>query len=122
MIVDTLTVIRSTGNSLWIALQLLLGRAAGEVRLHLSLYFLDALLVALGIALFVQLIRLLVALSIFDRAFGTYYVPGLCTVPLGVTDDIGPGLMAPLRFPLVAWLRKLRAVLNTERRSPSEVV
>jgi len=32
-------------------------------------------------------------------------VPGLCTVPLGVTDDIAPGLMGQLRFPLVAWAR-----------------
>ena len=25
--------------------------------------------------------------SVFDRAFGTHYVPGLCNVPLGVTED-----------------------------------
>ena len=43
--------------------------------------------------------------SVFDQAFGTYHVPGLCTVPLGVTDDIAPGLMGQLRFPLVAWAR-----------------
>ena len=43
--------------------------------------------------------------SVFDQAFRTYYVPGLCTVPLGVTDDIAPGVMGQLRFPLVAWAR-----------------
>jgi len=43
--------------------------------------------------------------SVFDQAFRTYYVPGLCTVPLGVTDDIPPGVMGQLRFPLVAWAR-----------------
>ena len=43
--------------------------------------------------------------SVFDQAFRTYHVPGLCTVPLGVTDDIAPGLMGQLRFPLVAWAR-----------------
>jgi sterol desaturase/sphingolipid hydroxylase (fatty acid hydroxylase superfamily) len=43
--------------------------------------------------------------SVFDQAFKTYHVPGLCTVPLGVTDDIAPGLMGQLRFPLVAWAR-----------------
>jgi sterol desaturase/sphingolipid hydroxylase (fatty acid hydroxylase superfamily) len=56
--------------------------------------------------------------SVFDQAFGTYYVPGLCTVPLGVTDEIGPGLMAQLRFPLVSWFRALRgASVTPERRS-----
>jgi sterol desaturase/sphingolipid hydroxylase (fatty acid hydroxylase superfamily) len=43
--------------------------------------------------------------SVFDQAFRTYHVPGLCTVPLGVTDDIAPGLIGQLRFPLVAWAR-----------------
>jgi sterol desaturase/sphingolipid hydroxylase (fatty acid hydroxylase superfamily) len=43
--------------------------------------------------------------SVFDQAFRTYHVPGLCTVPLGVTDDIAPGLMGQLRFPFVAWAR-----------------
>ena len=46
--------------------------------------------------------------SVFDRAFATYYVPGLCTVPLGVVDDIGPGLWDQLRFPLVEWYRQAR--------------
>jgi len=44
--------------------------------------------------------------SVFDQAFRTYHVPGLCTVPLGVTDDIPPGVMGQLRFPLVAWARE----------------
>jgi sterol desaturase/sphingolipid hydroxylase (fatty acid hydroxylase superfamily) len=43
--------------------------------------------------------------SVFDQAFRTYHVPGLCTVPLGVTDDIPPGVMGQLRFPLIAWAR-----------------
>ena len=45
--------------------------------------------------------------SVFDRAFGTYYVPGLCTVPLGVTDDQypGKGLIRHLLHPFVAWSR-----------------
>jgi sterol desaturase/sphingolipid hydroxylase (fatty acid hydroxylase superfamily) len=47
--------------------------------------------------------------SVFDRAFGTYYVPGLCTVPLGVTDDQypGKGLIRHLLHPFVAWTRPL---------------
>ena len=46
--------------------------------------------------------------SVFDRAFGTYYVPGLCLVPLGVTDDVGPGVVRQLVHPFLAWLRALR--------------
>ena len=47
--------------------------------------------------------------SVFDRGFGTYYVPGLCTVPLGVTDDQypGKGLIRHLLHPFVAWSRSL---------------
>src|SRR5439155_27014669 len=53
--------------------------------------------------------------SVFDRAFGTYYVPGICTVPLGVTDEIGPGLWAQLRFPFVTWYRDIRHKFAPER-------
>ena len=47
--------------------------------------------------------------SVFDRAFGTYYVPGLCNVPLGVTDDQypGPGVLRHLLHPFAAWGRAL---------------
>jgi sterol desaturase/sphingolipid hydroxylase (fatty acid hydroxylase superfamily) len=47
--------------------------------------------------------------SVFDRGFGTYYVPGLCNVPLGVTDDQypGKGLVRHLLHPFVAWSRPL---------------
>jgi sterol desaturase/sphingolipid hydroxylase (fatty acid hydroxylase superfamily) len=47
--------------------------------------------------------------SVFDRAFGTYYVPGLCNVPLGVTDDQypGKGLIRHLLHPFFAWGRSL---------------
>jgi sterol desaturase/sphingolipid hydroxylase (fatty acid hydroxylase superfamily) len=49
--------------------------------------------------------------SVFDRGFGTYYVPGLCDVPLGVTDDQypGPGLVRHLMHPFVAWRRDFAA-------------
>jgi sterol desaturase/sphingolipid hydroxylase (fatty acid hydroxylase superfamily) len=42
--------------------------------------------------------------SVFDRAFGTYYVPGLCTVPLGVVDEIKPTTVGRLLHPLRCWL------------------
>jgi sterol desaturase/sphingolipid hydroxylase (fatty acid hydroxylase superfamily) len=62
--------------------------------------------------------------SVFDQAFGTYHLPGLCTVPLGVTDEIGPGLMGQLRFPLVVWFRpvstRLREVFRPATRRVRE--
>jgi hypothetical protein len=36
--------------------------------------------------------------SIFDQAFGTYRVPGPCTVPLGVTDDMAPTLAGQMSY------------------------
>ncbi len=36
--------------------------------------------------------------SVFDRAFGTFRVPGPCTSPLGVTDDIAPTLPGQLGY------------------------
>jgi sterol desaturase/sphingolipid hydroxylase (fatty acid hydroxylase superfamily) len=54
--------------------------------------------------------------SVFDRAFGTYYVPGLCTVPLGVTDDQypGKGLIRHLLHPFVAWGRSIGHAVRPE--------
>ena len=40
--------------------------------------------------------------AIFDRAFGTYRVPGSCTVPLGVDDDMGEGMSGQLLYPFNA--------------------
>ena len=47
--------------------------------------------------------------SVFDFGLGTYYVPGLCNVPLGVTDDQYPGrgLFRHLWHPFAAWTRAL---------------
>jgi sterol desaturase/sphingolipid hydroxylase (fatty acid hydroxylase superfamily) len=52
--------------------------------------------------------------SVFDRALGTYYVPGLCTVPLGVTDDQYPGngLIRHLLHPFVAWTRDVVSIVR----------
>ena len=61
--------------------------------------------------------------SVFDRAFGTYYVPGLCTVPLGVTDDMGTGTLRQLLYPFVAWAVELGAKIrpaHARTRSGSE--
>lgn len=47
--------------------------------------------------------------SIFDRAFGTLSVPGPCTVPLGVQEDMGKGLRGQLAHPFKVWLEQLLA-------------
>lgn len=38
--------------------------------------------------------------SLFDRAFGTFYVPGLCTIPLGVSHAMGKGAIGQLTYAL----------------------
>ncbi len=35
---------------------------------------------------------------VFDRMFGTYYLPGPCDGPVGVTDDIAPTLRGQIGF------------------------
>lgn len=45
--------------------------------------------------------------SVFDRAFGTFYVPGPCNVPLGVTDAIGGGAWRQLVYPFRVWAADL---------------
>jgi sterol desaturase/sphingolipid hydroxylase (fatty acid hydroxylase superfamily) len=42
--------------------------------------------------------------SVFDRAFGTLYVPGPCKVALGVTDEMGPGAGGQLAYPFKCWV------------------
>lgn len=56
--------------------------------------------------------------SVFDRGFCTYYVPGLCNVPLGVTDDQYPGhgLIRHLLHPFAAWGR---AIIQAVRPAPA---
>ncbi len=46
--------------------------------------------------------------SVFDQAFGTFHVPGPCTVPLGVTDDMIPTTWSQLSYPFRVWLADLR--------------
>jgi sterol desaturase/sphingolipid hydroxylase (fatty acid hydroxylase superfamily) len=54
--------------------------------------------------------------SVFDQAFGTFYLPGRCTVPLGVTEDLGTSLWSQLRFPFVAWAERLRRAPDVAAR------
>lgn len=41
--------------------------------------------------------------SVFDRAFGTFYCPGPCDVPLGVEAPMAPGALGQYIYPLQAW-------------------
>jgi sterol desaturase/sphingolipid hydroxylase (fatty acid hydroxylase superfamily) len=64
--------------------------------------------------------------SVFDQLFRTYYVPGLCTVPLGVNDNMGRGVSGQLLYPFVAWRRRwsrrrgTRSMGNRLRESVTE--
>ncbi|WP_308911948.1 sterol desaturase family protein [Pseudokordiimonas caeni] len=53
--------------------------------------------------------------SIFDQLFGTYYVPGPCRDPLGVTEAAGKGVSGQLAHPFKTWGRALAV------RRPKEV-
>jgi len=46
--------------------------------------------------------------SVWDRAFGTYHQPGLCTVPLGVREDMGEGALGQYAHPLKVWAQALK--------------
>lgn len=46
--------------------------------------------------------------SVWDRAFGTYYQPGPCTAPLGVTEEMGQGALGQYAHPLEVWWRAIR--------------
>jgi sterol desaturase/sphingolipid hydroxylase (fatty acid hydroxylase superfamily) len=45
--------------------------------------------------------------SIFDRVFGTFALPGPCTVPLGIAQEIGQNVPAQLAHPFRAWFGPL---------------
>ena len=57
--------------------------------------------------------------SVFDQWFGTHYVPGLCNVPLGVTDDQypGTGVVRHLLHPFVSWSRDIVAAVRGPGRA-----
>jgi sterol desaturase/sphingolipid hydroxylase (fatty acid hydroxylase superfamily) len=59
--------------------------------------------------------------SVFDQAFGTYYVPGVCNVPLGVTDHVGTSIARQLLYPFICWITYLRKPSAAERGLPLEV-
>ena len=53
--------------------------------------------------------------SVFDQAFGTYYLPGPCTVPLGVNENVGDSLTRQLVYPFVCWYGRIRSAYRRAR-------
>lgn len=51
--------------------------------------------------------------SVFDQAFGTY-MPGPCTAPLGVNENVGGSVTRQLLYPFLCWYRRIR---NAYRRA-----
>ena len=67
-------------------------------------------------------VNLGIVFSVFDRAFGTYYVPGLYTGQTGVAELIAPGIVGQYLHPFRAWAGLGRASGETQlpeqRRRP----
>jgi sterol desaturase/sphingolipid hydroxylase (fatty acid hydroxylase superfamily) len=55
--------------------------------------------------------------SVFDQAFRTYHLPGPCTAPLGVRDEIGKGALAQLIWPLRTLWRWAKPQLSLKARN-----
>ncbi|MDD8058645.1 sterol desaturase family protein [Shewanella metallivivens] len=55
--------------------------------------------------------------SIFDRVFGTYRVPSLCNVPLGISYNVGGNLIGQLLYPL-----KFRSYFPQRKNRPTNSV
>lgn len=53
--------------------------------------------------------------SVFDQTFGTHYVPGPCTVALGVNDAIGRGAWSQLLYPFSKWMARLTRAVRLKR-------
>lgn len=58
--------------------------------------------------------------SVFDQAFGTHHVPGLCTVPLGVNDDMSSGLVGQLMYPFREWRSRIVNAARDKRPTTTE--
>lgn len=52
--------------------------------------------------------------SVFDQAFGTY-IPGACTAPLGVEENIGESVTGQLLHPFLVWFRRIRSAYRRPR-------
>lgn len=57
--------------------------------------------------------------SVFDRAFGTWYAPGPCTVPLGVPEDMGKGAIGQYLHPFRVWGGAIAAQIRSRSQATS---
>ena len=57
--------------------------------------------------------------AVFDRFFGTFYLPGRCDVPLGVTEDQypGKGVIRHMLHPMAVWGRSLAILAGFYKES-----
>jgi sterol desaturase/sphingolipid hydroxylase (fatty acid hydroxylase superfamily) len=53
--------------------------------------------------------------AMFDRAFGTYYLPGPCRAPLGVGEKMGRGAVGLLWHPFQKMVAPLMRSRSTEQ-------
>jgi sterol desaturase/sphingolipid hydroxylase (fatty acid hydroxylase superfamily) len=62
--------------------------------------------------------------SIIDRLFGTFRVPGLCKVPLGVNENMGEGFVGQLKYPfrLTSYSGNSSDAVPSRRKTGEEVV
>jgi sterol desaturase/sphingolipid hydroxylase (fatty acid hydroxylase superfamily) len=59
--------------------------------------------------------------SIFDRAFGTFRVPGPCTVPLGVTDKMAPTLAGQIGYAFTPQAYRRQKLAPAKPLAPNDV-
>ena len=61
--------------------------------------------------------------AVFDKFFGTFYLPGRCDVPLGVTEDQypGKGVIRHMLHPMAVWGRSLAMLAGFYKESSPAV-
>lgn len=57
--------------------------------------------------------------SVFDQLFRTHSTPGPCTVPLGVREDIGPGVLGQLAWPFQEAWRAIHRRTGARETAPA---
>jgi sterol desaturase/sphingolipid hydroxylase (fatty acid hydroxylase superfamily) len=57
--------------------------------------------------------------SVFDRAFGTWRLPGPCDVPLGVNEDMGKGAIGQYLHPFRVWGEAIAAQIRSRSQATS---
>ena len=55
--------------------------------------------------------------SVFDRAFGTWYAPGPCDAPLGVSEPMGRGALGQYLHPFRVWGGAIAAQIKSRSQA-----